>query len=92
VQSLTFLKRRGQMADPFILSHTGKALLIDGGRWKAEVAAFGASPVTVTLKSERLCELLTLVRLLPDALLVSVVEPYLRVEEWSLKAESVVAA
>lgn len=92
VQSLTFLKRRGPMAEGVKLSSAGKALLIDGGRWKAEVPAVGAWPVVVTLATDRLCELLRLVRLLPETVVVTVADPYLRVESWSLEAESVVAA
>ena len=71
------------------LSSAGKALLIDGGRWKAEVPAVGAWPVVVTLHTDRLYELLRLVRLLPETLLVAVADPYLRVEGWSLEAEAV---
>ena len=89
VQTLTFLKRLGPMEEEVKLSSAGKALLIDGGRWKAEVPAVGVWPVVVTLHTDRLYELLRLVRLLPETIVVAVADPYLRVDSWSLEADSV---
>ena len=89
VQTLTFLKRRGPMAEGVKLSSAGKALLIDGGGWKAEVPAVGVWPVVVTLRTDRLYEVLRLKRLLPETVAVAVADPYLRVHDWSLEVETV---
>ena len=88
-QTLTFVRRRGWMAEDIKLSSSARALLIDGGRWKAEVPAVGEWPVVVTLHTDRLYELLRLVRLLPETVVVAVADPYLRVDDWSLEVETV---
>jgi hypothetical protein len=92
VEALTFLKRLGPMEEEVKLSSAGKALLIDGGRWKAEVPAVGVWPVVVTLRTDRLYEVLRLKRLLPETVVVAVADPYLRVHDWSLETETVTAS
>ena len=87
--ALSFLKRSRTTTRVVTLSSDGTSLLLECGAWKAGVPGVGDWTVHVTLDRDRFLELRRLLKLLPETVVLAAAEPYLRVDAWSLEAETV---